>query len=138
MTLPESPASSDAPAGQTLVTVSELHRLTDLLHCRYEIDARCDSDGLWSVTFTIAERRYALSTVRGRTRRWRQLEPVLAFLHQHCRHAGSIRLHTASWIFCGAGLADDKVLPTLHAPEHERTGHDCQASAEDKHQGNAE
>ncbi|WP_354684975.1 hypothetical protein [Cupriavidus necator] len=110
MTLPGSPDALDTPAGQTLVTVSELHRLTELLHCPYEIDAQCDSDGFWFVTFTIAERRYVLATVRGRTRRWRQLEPVLAFLHEHCRHPGAIRLYTASWLFCGAGLPGDKVL----------------------------
>ncbi len=138
MTLPGSPASSDTPAALTLVTVSELHRLTELLHCRYEIDVQCDSDGLWIVTFTIADRRYVLATVRGRTRRWRQLEPVLAFLQQNCRHPGAIRLHTDSWMFCGAGLPDDKVFPALRAPQHDCTTYDSQASTEDEHQRNAE
>ncbi|XYI31111.1 hypothetical protein MNJPNG_03000 [Cupriavidus oxalaticus] len=138
MTLPGSPESSDIPVGQTLVTVSELHRLTEILHCRYEIDAQRDSDGLWFVNFTIVDRRYVLATVRGRARRWRQLEPVLAFLQEHCKCPGAVRLHTASWMFYGAGLPDDKVLSVLHAPQHDRATDHSQASTEDEQKGNAE
>lgn len=94
---------SGAPAG-TLITIAELHRLATLLGCGYDIDAHHEENGHWVVIFTIADRRYGLSTVRGQLRRWRRLESLLAFLRSHCQHHDAMRLHTETWTFTRSGV----------------------------------
>lgn len=99
---------SGVPAG-TLITMSELHRLAIFLGCRYDVDARHEANGHWVVIFTIADRRYGLSTVRGQLRRWRRLEPLLTFLSTHCQHHDAMRLHTGtgSWTFSRSTAPDN-------------------------------
>lgn len=97
---------SGAPAG-TLITISELHRLATFLGCRYDVDAHHEANGHWVVIFTIADRRYGLSTVRGQLRRWRRLEPLLTFLRAHCQYHDAMRLHTGSWTFSRSAAPDN-------------------------------
>lgn len=107
MTLPTLHTLADSPDAEGLVTMSDLRRLTDLLRCRYDVEARYDSHGTWVLTFTVADRRYVLGTVRGRTRRWRQLEPALAFMHAHCGDSRTVRLCTDSWTFSRISPSDN-------------------------------
>jgi hypothetical protein len=80
-----------------LITVAELDRLIRCLRCPYDTDIHYDHRGSWVIKFAIEGRQYALATVRGTIRRWRQLDPVLAFLQAHCCSSREVRLHAGSW-----------------------------------------
>ncbi|WP_423197817.1 MULTISPECIES: hypothetical protein [unclassified Cupriavidus] len=92
------PSIVASPSG-TLITLAELHRLTALLMCEYDIDVCHEPDRHWVVMLTIAGRCYGLSTVRGQMRRWRRLDSVLAFLRERCGDPATLRLHTPAWTF---------------------------------------
>lgn len=119
-----------------LITVTELDRLVRCLRCPYDTDIHYDHSGSWVINFAIEGRQYTLATVRGAIRRWRRLDPVLAFLQAHCCSSRKVRLHAGSWTLSRDNLRDETphVLSTQGQPQS-NAGEKGDGAADDEHKG---
>lgn len=120
-----------------MITVTELDRLIRCLRCPYDTDIHYDHSGSWVINFAIEGRQYTLATVRGAIRRWRQLEPVLAFLQAHCGSSREVRLHAGSWTLSRDSLPDETpyVRSTQSQPQS-NAAEEGERAADDEHKGN--